>query len=96
MFVLDNIMLPIGLTGKLPNLDKYQIQYGDWLSGIHGDKWTIVWLLIAISFVLTINNSMQTADSFKTNKKYLLYTILLMCSALSLLNTASEFLYFNF
>ena len=96
MFVLDNIMLPMGLTGKLPTLDKYQIQYGDWLSSIHGDKWTIVWIFVAIPFVLTINNSMQTAVSFKTNKKYLLYTVLLMCTALSLLNTASEFLYFNF
>ncbi len=96
MFCLDNIMLPNGLEGRLPKFGNYQVQYGEWLSNIHGDKWTIVWLLIAIPFVLIMNNSMQAAASFKTNKYYLVCTVLIMCTALSLLNTASEFLYFNF
>jgi len=96
MFSLNNIMLPNGLAGKLPNLEIYQIKYGDWLSAIHGDKWSIVWLLVAIPSVIIMNNSMQIANGFKINKNYLIYTLLIMCTALSLLNTASEFLYFNF
>ena len=96
MFTLDNIMLPNGLQGRLPNIEGYQINYGEWLSSINGDKWTIVWIVVAMLSVILLKNSIQMTLSFRVNKFYLIYTVLVMCTALSFLNTASEFLYFNF
>lgn len=96
MFSLDNIMLPNGLMGKLLFIDGHGIKYGNWLGVIHGDKSTIGWLLVIFFVILSLRNSLQMSTYFEINKKYLLASIFILCTALSLLNTASEFLYFNF
>ena len=54
------------------------------------------YLLVGFILILFFNNSFEQMKNFKLNKLNLIFNILLFLTALSLLNSVSEFLYFNF
>ena len=97
MFSLDNIVLPNFLSSKLVFLNQYGVKFGvEWLNAISGSKWTLIWLVVGFILILVFKNSMEKMKNFKLNRLNLIFNILILFMALSLLDTASEFLYFNF
>ena len=96
MFSLDNIVLPGFLSSKLAFLVKYNIEFGEFVQNIEGTMFTPIWLIFGFVLVLLLKNSMEKWKDFKTNRWYLFIHILMIYVSLSLLNTVSEFLYFNF
>jgi hypothetical protein len=95
MFSVENVVLPRFLFSKLSFLTDYGI-YFDEFSYISGNKYTLMWLLIAIVIVLFFKNSSEYIRSFKPTIKYQVFNILLLFISLILIGDFSEFLYFNF
>ena len=57
----------------------------------------IYWqLIVMLILVVTLKNSMQKLESFKLNMLHLVFSISILLIALSVQNSVSEFLYFNF
>jgi D-alanyl-lipoteichoic acid acyltransferase DltB (MBOAT superfamily) len=96
MISLDNVVLPGFLASKLAFLIKYNIQFGDFVKNIEGTFYTPIWLIFGFILVLLLKNSMEFSTKFKTNVWYLFIHITIVYISLSLLDTVSEFLYFNF
>jgi len=63
---------------------------------IPGKTKTIVFIILAFVIILKFNNSSQQLANFKLTRKNLLFTLVLLLTALSMMSTVSEFLYFNF
>ncbi len=95
MFGFSGIEFSSKYAEKLAFLNDYGITFGEWLHHINGNK-SVSWILIGLIIVLATKNSMQLRESFKPNKWYLIFSIVLMMYAVSNLNKLSEFLYFNF
>ncbi|MFT6895645.1 MAG: alginate O-acetyltransferase complex protein AlgI [Paraglaciecola sp.] len=96
MFSLNNIVLPSFLAPKLAFLTNYGIEFGMFVANLSAGKDLVFWLFIGFILILLFKNSMEQANRFKTNIWYLLIHVFMLFTSLSLLNTASEFLYFNF
>ncbi len=95
MFGFSGIEFSSKYAEKLAFLNDYGVTFGEWLHHINGNK-SVSWILIGLIIVLATKNSMQLRESFKPNKWYLIFSIVLMMYAVSNLNKLSEFLYFNF
>ena len=54
------------------------------------------YLVLALGLALGAKNSMEIAENFKPNLKYMFYTIILLTAALFTFSSAKEFLYFQF
>ncbi len=96
MFSLDNVILPGPLSSKLSFLSQYGIGFGQYLSAISGDKWTIIWLFGGFVLILLFKNSMQKLESFHLNYKTAFFAGILFVVGILSSNKVSEFLYFNF
>ena len=96
MFSLDYIVLPTFLATKIDFLTQSNISFGGFTANIDSRGESVLWLFFGFIMILLFKNSMEMAQSFKANKFYLTFNILMLLIALSLLNNLSEFLYFNF
>ena len=96
MVSLDNFVLPQMLAMKLAFLSTYGVVFGDYLGDITGNIKTLVIIFLSLLFVLIFKNSMQKLESFKLNAFHLIFSISILLVALSVQNSVSEFLYFNF
>lgn len=92
---MGELMLPAFLADSLANLTYFGFSFGDWLQGSEGTLITFLWLLIAF-IIISFSNSNELAKKLKPNKRNLVLNIILLIISLSILNNASEFLYFNF
>ena len=54
------------------------------------------YLVLALGLAVGAKKSMELAENFKPNKKYLFYTIILLTASLFTFSSAKEFLYFQF
>jgi len=95
MFGMSGIVFSSKYTEKLSFLSEYGIEFGAWLPNIDGNK-SGTWIFVGLIIVLLCKNSMQLKETFKPNKWYLLFSIIIMMYAVSNMNKLSEFLYFNF
>ncbi|HBY87302.1 MAG TPA: membrane-bound O-acyltransferase family protein [Colwellia sp.] len=91
----EELMLPEKFSGTLANLSDFGITFGDWLQGSHGVIYTPLWILLAF-IIISCANSNEMAKKFKPSKASLLLNLVLLIVSFSLINNASEFLYFNF
>ncbi len=72
------------------------VSFGEITAHIGDGSRVLNWLLIGFILILLSKNSMDLANKFKTNIWYLFIHIAIIFTSLSLLDTVSEFLYFNF
>lgn len=96
MFGLSGLHLPGSLESKFPFLSQYGVKFTYWLRNVESELNPIPWILFGFILILAFKNSNEQLNRFKTNSRYLVFTILLLFVALSLMDQASEFLYFNF
>ena len=89
------IIFPTPLENKLGFLKSFGIEFSNWLSHIHGNRETLLWLFATFVLTLFFKNSMEMRHKFKPNIIYMLLTILFFLS-IFLLYRKSEFIYFNF
>ena len=54
------------------------------------------YLILALGLAVGAKNSMELAENFKPNAKYIFYTIILLSASLFTFSSAKEFLYFQF
>jgi len=95
MFGMSGILFSSKYAEKLSFLNDYGVDFGLWLPNIDGNK-SGTWIIAGFIIVLLFKNSMQLRESFKPNKWYLIFSVLIMMYAISNMNKLSEFLYFNF
>jgi D-alanyl-lipoteichoic acid acyltransferase DltB (MBOAT superfamily) len=72
------------------------ITFGSAYEHINGKSQTTTYIILAFIIVLVFNNAMEWRDKFQTTPKYLLFSLILLLVALSMMSQVSEFLYFNF
>ncbi len=95
MFGMSSIVFSSKYAEKLAFLQEYGVEFGAWLPNINGNK-SGTWIIVAFILVLFFKNSMQLRESFKPNKWYFIFSVVIMMYAISNMNKLSEFLYFNF
>ena len=95
MFGMSGILFSSKYAEKLAFLQEYGVEFGAWLPNINGNK-AGTWIIVAFILVLFFKNSMQLRESFKPNKWYFIFSVVIMMYAISNMNKLSEFLYFNF
>jgi D-alanyl-lipoteichoic acid acyltransferase DltB (MBOAT superfamily) len=96
MFSLNNLMLPDKLATKLSFLSSYGVVFGQITEHIGDGSKVLNYLLLGFVLLLYFKNSMQKLESFKLNAFHLIFSISILLTALSVQNSVSEFLYFNF
>jgi len=96
MFSLDHVMLPSFLFAKVSFLQKYGINFGEWLGEINGNIWTIFWLFGGFILILFYKNSTEKLKLFNPTYKNLIFLLVLFLVSVLNLNNISDFLYFNF
>ena len=96
MFSLDNIVLPEKYFKFLASMQEHYFTYGDVYSNIDGKSQTTTFILLAIVFVLIFKSSYAKMEEFKLNYLSLGFVLALFLTAVSMMSTVSEFLYFNF
>jgi len=89
-------MLPDKYAGKLHFLSDFGVSFGQVFADIEGKNKTFTFIVLAFIVVLALKNSMELRKSFKPNYYYLSMTLVLLFTAISMMSTVSEFLYFNF
>jgi len=94
MFI-GEVILPTFLSDSLPYLSHIGVSFGDWLQGSEGSMLTLPWLIIAF-IMISFSNSNEITRKLTPNKRNLVLNIILLIISFSILNNASEFLYFNF
>ncbi|MDY0117313.1 MAG: MBOAT family protein, partial [Sulfurimonadaceae bacterium] len=70
--------------------------FGHVFENIDGKNKTITFLVLAFILILKFKNSMFFRDNFIPNYINLVFTFVLLFTAMSMMSTVSEFLYFNF
>ena len=96
MVGMNGLRLPGALESKLSFLSQYGVEFNDWLRNIASSTNPIPWIILGFVLSLFFKNSNEYSEKFKTNIIYLFCTIFLLFVSLSLMDGASEFLYFNF
>lgn len=97
MVSIDSIVLPEQLSSKLDFMSNYGIAFSDgFLKHIHGDAWTLIWVVLFIPVVALMKNSNALALRFKNNVGYLMAMVLIFTYSVLAISDESEFLYFNF
>lgn len=80
---------------KLQFLHEY-ISAGFWSKQLGNGEKGFYFIIVAFLIAIFAKNSVQLINTIKLNLKMLLFTSIILVIALSYLNKASEFLYFNF
>lgn len=93
---MSGVVLPDPLRHIFKFLQHFNVEFGGYLIHIGGRRDSIIWLLVGFILILCCKNSMQLLNSRKVEKFYIVAVSFLLLTALSNLNTVSEFLYFNF
>jgi alginate O-acetyltransferase complex protein AlgI len=96
MIGINGVMLPEKYASKLTFLSDFGIIFGNVFSDINGKAQTIVYIILGFILILKFKNSMEMRDAFVPTKSNLFFTIALFLTAVSMMSTVSEFLYFNF
>lgn len=96
MFSLNNIVLPEKYFHFLADFNNIYFTYGLVYENIIGKDKTTFFLIIAFIFVLLLKSSSEKLQKFKPTYVSLGYVIVIFLTAVSMMSTASEFLYFNF
>ena len=90
-----SLIFPESLRSRLSFLDKYGIEFGNWMNVFHEGPIIALCLIAGFVLILAFQNSMQLRNRFKPNYYYLFLTTLFFFS-IFMLNRKSEFIYFNF
>ena len=93
---MNGIRLPDIIGVKLPVLHQYGIEFGNSLINIRGTLQTLVWVALAMLFVLVFKNTVELRKNFKSSVYTLSVTVICLIVSFLMLNRVSEFLYFNF
>jgi len=96
MLGMNEVMLPEKYASKLTFLSDFGITFGSVFGDINGKAQTIVYIILGFILVLKFKNSMEIRDAFVPTRLNLLFTLALFLTAVSMMSTVSEFLYFNF
>lgn len=98
MLGLNGVVLPTALGGVLSGLrlEKWGIQFGDYISGVQGSIATFCWIALGFALVLLCKNSMEKMESFEPNKYRLALAANSFVISLFGMYQVTEFLYFNF
>jgi D-alanyl-lipoteichoic acid acyltransferase DltB (MBOAT superfamily) len=89
-------MLPDKYAGKLTFLNDFGVEFGYVFKEIEGKPKTLLYLILAFIIVLKFKNTNYYKEHFEYNRKNLFVTLLFLFTAISMMSTVSEFLYFNF
>ncbi len=90
-----SLIFPESLRSRLYFLDKYGIEFGEWMNVFYEGPIIVLWLIAGFVIILVFQNSMQLQRRFKPNSYYLFLTVLFFLS-IFMLSRKSEFIYFNF
>lgn len=90
------VMLPDKYAAKLAFLNDYAVSFGEVTKDISGSSTTLNLLIAVFILTLTFKNSSFYVYNLKISYKTLLFSSILFVYSVVLLNTVSEFLYFNF
>ena len=90
------LMLPEKFASKVAFLSDWGVEFGFVFEHIQGKEKTVTFLVLAFIITLVFKNSSYLKDAFTTSYKNLLFTLILLFTAISMMSTVSEFLYFNF
>ncbi len=96
MIGMNGVMLPEKFEKHFTYLPNEAIEFGTVFEHINGKEQTILYILFGFMITLIFKNSMQYWKNFQSTRTNLTLTILLYLTAISMMNQASEFLYFNF
>ena len=96
MFSLYNIVLPNILERRFPFLNDLGVEFGGFVENIKGELLTPVWIISILIILLFSKNSMEMSKKFNVNVKYFTLQIFMLFTSLYFLDSASEFLYYNF
>jgi len=96
MMGMTGIYLPNSLSNKLSFLKQYGVDFGYFISATGGDNYTFIWLISGMVLILAFKNSTMMLESFKLNRRTMLFSALLFIVGILSMNKVSEFLYFNF
>jgi len=97
MFSLENVVLNPVLQSKLSFLAEYGISFGPMFRSIDGSKSVVFALLLAFILVIAFSNSIQKLKEFEVNYKTLFVSSMsILLSLIVLLDSQSQFLYFDF
>lgn len=92
----NGVRLPDVIGVKLPVLHQFGFEFGNSLINIRGTEKTLIWVAVAMLFVLIFKNTVELRKSFTPSYYSLTITIFCFLTAFFMLNQISEFLYFNF
>jgi D-alanyl-lipoteichoic acid acyltransferase DltB (MBOAT superfamily) len=93
---ITGVNLPNALSSNLSFLSGYGVEFGDFISKIGGNTYTLIWVAAGMILVLAFKNSMELLDTFKLSRKTLWFSGILFIISILSMNKVSEFLYFNF
>ena len=93
---MNGVRLPDVIGVKLPVLHQFGIEFGDSLINIRGNLQTLIWVFLALLFVLVFRNSVQVRERFRASWYTASATVIFLISSFLMLGEVSEFLYFNF
>mgnify|MGYP000529989612 CR=1 FL=1 len=96
MFGFSGVIVKEKLIRKLEFLEEYGVVFGEVTVHIGDGSKSLNWIILGFILTMLAKNSMMLANKFKTNTWYLLMQIVMIFTTLSMLDTVSEFLYFNF
>ena len=96
MFSLDNVVLPEKYFKFLASFQEHYFTYGAVYVNISGKDKTTAFLVIGFFFVLYFKSSYTKMLEFKSSYFSLVFTVIIFLTAVSMMSTVSEFLYFNF
>jgi len=92
----SGITLPEKYKESFPFLQETGVTFAEVLSHIGGSGQTGIYLLIGFIITLTLKNSMEMTRDFQPTRLTFIFTVVLFTTALSMMSSVSEFLYFNF
>lgn len=92
---MGEVALPIYFASSLSNLSHFGVSFGDWSQGSKSTNVTLFGLLVAF-IIISFPNSNEIVSKLIPNKRNVVANIILLIISFSILDNASEFLYFNF
>ncbi len=92
MVAFDQIILPT----ELEFTNGLGIQFGDFLGGVNGDLWTVIWIFVAFVVVLAFKNSIEKMREFKPTFYNFIFLSFTLIIGFLYITRESEFLYYNF
>ncbi len=96
MFGFTHFILPDKYAEKLSFLADFGIKFGYVFEDISGKNKTFTFIVLAFIVVLYFKNSMERKEDFKTSYLYLLFSLVMLITSITMFSQVSEFLYFNF